>query len=85
MDYEIRKAWDEKRPLVGIRIHGLADGSGKTDYSGSNPFMAVKLKGGRTVGDYVTLHDPSGSHSQLVYAAIKNKIASWVDTAYKRS
>ena len=30
VDYEIRKAWDDKRPLVGIRIHGLKGLDGRT-------------------------------------------------------
>ncbi|TCN28164.1 TIR-like protein DUF1863 [Kribbella orskensis] len=83
--YEITKAWNERRPLVGIRIHGLADVNSKTDFLGPNPFNEVGLQGGGTVGSYVTLHDPVGSNSQAVYASIKNNIGSWVDNAYKRS
>ena len=47
--YEIRKAWDDNRPLVGVRIHGLADSSGKSDSAGTNPFELVKLQNGGTV------------------------------------
>lgn len=83
--YEIAKAWDERRPLVGIRIHGLADRDGYTDYAGDDPFSKVTLQGGGTVADYVTLHDPAGSESKAVYATIKNNIENWVGNAYKRS
>ena len=41
--YEIGKAWDDKRPLVGVRIHGLEGSNGKTDTLGTNPFSLVKL------------------------------------------
>lgn len=82
---EIAYAWDNKKPLVGVRIHGLADASSSTDLKGENPFAAVTLKGGGTVGDYVTLHSPSGSNSKAVYADIKANLSTWTKNAYKRS
>lgn len=83
--HEIAYAWDNRKPLVGIRIHGLADRNGYTDTKGSDPFTMVDLKGGGTVADYVTLHNPIGSTSQQVYASISNNLSSWVDNAYQRS
>lgn len=83
--YEIGKAWDDKRPLVGIRIHGLADSAGNTDSFGVNPFEQVQLKNGGTVGDYVPLYSPSGNTSQRVHRSISDNLTSWVDSAYKRS
>jgi hypothetical protein len=83
--YEIAYAWDNSKPLVGVRIHGLADRNHRTDTQGSNPFKMVNLTGGGTVGDYVTLYTPSGSTSQQVHASISNNLSSWVDNAYKRS
>lgn len=83
--YEIAKAWDEKRPLVGVAIHGLADSNRQTDSAGADPFSRVSLKGGGTVADYVTLHRPAGSTSQQVHASIKSNLESWVAGAYKRS
>jgi len=83
--HEIAHAWDNHKPLVGIRIHGLADRNGNTDSYGENPFSKVSLKGGGTVGDYVPVYSPSGSNSQAVYADIKANITTWVNNAYKRS
>lgn len=83
--YEIAYAWDNYKPLVGIRIHGLSDRKGKTDLSGDNPFSQVTLKGGGTVGDYVPLYTPAGYTSQQVYADIKNNLSTWVGNAHKRS
>jgi hypothetical protein len=83
--HEIARAWDNRKPLVGIRIHGLADRDGNTDAQGKNPFSEVTLKGGGTVGDYVPLYEPSGSNSQRVYADIQTNLTTWVDRAYKRS
>lgn len=83
--YEIAYAWDNRKPLVGIRIHGLADRSGKTDTQGESPFSRVTLKGGGTVGNFVPLYTPSGWNSQAVYADIKANLKGWVANAYKRS
>jgi len=83
--HEIAYAWDNNKPLVGIRIHGLADRKGNTESSGGNPFSLVNLKGGGTVGDHVPLHTPGGHNSQAVYADIKKNLTNWVDSAYKRS
>lgn len=85
MDYEIRKAWDDRRPLVGIRIHKLLDSTRRSDSPGANPFARVKLKNGGFLSDYVTLHDPAGSTSQEAYNSIVNNITYWVDGAVTRS
>jgi MTH538 TIR-like domain (DUF1863). len=82
--YEIAKAWDDKRPLVGVRIHGLKNLSEKTDTAGANPFAEVSLKSGKKVSDYVTLHNPAGADSKAVYASIKANLKAWADGAYKR-
>ncbi len=82
--YEIAKAWDERRPLVGIRIHGLADRQGRTDLSGDNPFERVRLQGGGTVASHVPLHSPGGVGSQAVYASIRANLRQWVAGAYAR-
>jgi hypothetical protein len=83
--YEIEKAWTEKRALVGVRIHGLADSTGKTDSSGGNPFEKVSLSNGRTVAAYVPVYDPAGATSQQVHSTIAANLQSWVANAYKPS
>ncbi|RZT15203.1 TIR-like protein DUF1863 [Kribbella sp. VKM Ac-2569] len=83
--YEIGYAWDNYKPLVGVRIHGLADGAGHTDSAGANPFSQVILQDGNNVGDHVPLYSPNGSNSQAVYASIKENLTTWVNNAVKRS
>ena len=85
VNYEIAKAWDERKPLVGVRIHGLANSLGYSDPSGANPFAGVPLQNGGTVADYVPVFTPSGATSKLVHSSIAANIGSWVDNAYKRS
>jgi hypothetical protein len=82
--FEIAYAWDSRKPLVGIRIHGLADRNGYIDAAGPNPFALVALEGGGTVGDYVPLYTPSGGDSRTVYADIKANLTLWVTSGYKR-
>jgi hypothetical protein len=83
VNYEIRKAWDEKRPLVGIRINGLKNKDGYTDTQGTNPFANITA-GGVAISKYVPLHTPSGTDSKAVYQSINDNLATWVAGAYKR-
>jgi len=85
VDYEIRKAWDDRRPLVGLRIHGLKNLSGRTAPAGPNPFANVGLKDGSHLDSRVTLHDPVGADSKAVYASIAANIDTWVGNARKRA
>lgn len=41
--YEIEKAWNDKRKLVGVHIHGLAGTNGRTDSKGANPFVQIDI------------------------------------------
>lgn len=82
--HEITKAWNDRRPLLGIRIHGLADEAGKTDISGGNPFEKVTFKTGGSVADHVPLFSPSGVDSKAVYASIKQNLSTWIASGYKR-
>lgn len=84
VDYEIRKAWDDYRPLVGIRIHGLKGLDGKPSTAGANPFAKVGLTGGSTLDSHIDLHDPAGADSKSVYASIANNLDSWIANAKSR-
>lgn len=78
-----RKAWTDKKKLVGVRIHGLEDATGKRDPMGGNPFAKVSLTSGKTIAEYVALHDPVGANSKAVYDSINKNLKAWVDNAYK--
>lgn len=84
VDYEIRKARDDKRPLAGIRIHGLRNLAGHTARRGANPFASVRLKDGRTLDQCVALHDPAGADSKAVYKSISDNLDAWIGNAKKR-
>ncbi|SOC50397.1 MTH538 TIR-like domain [Klenkia terrae] len=83
--YEIQKAWNAKKPLVGIRIHGLKNNNLRTSTAGPNPFAQISISNStKTLADYVPVHDPAGRDSTQVYASIKNNVASWIASGYKR-
>ena len=83
--YEVAHAWDNHKPLVGIRIHGLQNEAQQTDQAGSNPFAGVNLTGGGTLANHVPLFEPAGYTSQAVYADIKKNLQVWVDRAVRRA
>lgn len=89
--YEIRRAWQIKKPLLGVRIHGLKNSAGSTDQPGSNPFAHFGFSdSSKTFADYVPVYDPADYTGRLaptstdIYAAIQKNIATWVNQGYKR-
>lgn len=85
VNYEIRKAWDDGRPLVGIRIHGLKNFAQQTSRPGPDPFARIALNNGTTLDSRVDLHDPPGADSKTIYASIAASIDGWIANARRRS
>ena len=89
VQYEVRRAWEIRKPLLGIRIHGLKDSDGNTDSPGLDPFAQFGVsESSGTMADYVTLHDPGAGvwspTSNDIYRAISENIATWASKGYKR-
>jgi hypothetical protein len=84
VQYEIDKAWADKRPLLGIRIHGLSS-LGSVDMPGPNPFD--RLDGGSLVPVFdPTVKDWTGSiDTKATYKALHDSIVSWSDQGVTRS
>jgi len=81
--YEIEKAWNDKRGVVGIYIHNLKNKEGEQASKGKNPFDDVTLTNGKLLSSYAKSYDPPYSDSSKVYEYISNHIESWADEAYK--
>lgn len=82
--YEIKKAWEDKRGVLGIHIHGLKDLTGNTSSKGNSPFPDVKVsQAGKllSLGNAPTLKSPSGRTSKDVYASIQDGIDDWIEEA----
>lgn len=78
--YEIKKAWEQGKGLLGIYIHRLKDFDGKQCSQGSNPFDAFNVQG-VSLASIVKAYNPSYWDSKDVYAHINNNLAMWIDEA----
>ncbi len=82
INYEIEKAWNDKKGLLGIHIHNLLDANQKQTTKGSNPFATFTLNEGKTkLSSVVKTYDPPYTTSKNVYDHIKSNLESWVEEA----
>ncbi|GAA4754127.1 TIR domain-containing protein [Nocardioides endophyticus] len=81
--YEIQKAWADKRPLLGIRIHGLSS-MGTVDSVGGNPFTNAGITG-VPIFDPTTLDRQGKIDSQGTYNNLSDKIETWSSQGVIRS
>ncbi len=80
IEYEIEKAWEAGKGLVGIHVNKLKDGDGETSAKGANPFAGFTVDG-VPLTQLVTCHTPSGATSKAAYADISDNIESWIEDA----
>ena len=78
INYEIKKAYELNKGIVGIYIHKLENSSGKQDDKGNNPFDYLTLEGEK-VSKYVKCFDSSYELSKDVYNNIKNNIEDLIE------
>jgi len=82
--YEIQKAWNEGRGLLGIRIHKLLDVNGRPSNAGANPFERLTFQGStRSLADIAPLKSPAGRDSRATYASIALNIEAWIEQAIR--
>jgi len=81
--YEIERAWNKKKGLVGIHIHGLEGRDGKQATKGSNPFDGFTFSGRGNLANVVKAYDPPFSDSKRVYKYITENIAAWIEEAIR--
>lgn len=80
IDYEITKAWNDGKGLVGVHVHNLKDLSGSQCSKGSNPFTTFKV-GGVSLSSIVSTFDPPFTDSKKAYGYISDNLATWADDA----
>jgi hypothetical protein len=78
--YEIKKAWEDGKGLLGIYVHNLKDKDGDQSTKGGNPFSAYKV-GDKNMSDTVKAYDPPYTTSKNVYDHIKTNLADWIEKA----
>lgn len=82
IDYEIKKAWNDGRGVVGVHIHNLKDRGELQTTKGANPFADFTLEGGKKkLASVVRTYDPPYATSTNVYAHIASNLPSWVEEA----
>ena len=78
--YEIEKAWNDGKGLLGIYIHGLQNAAGRQSSKGANPFYTFSVNGKR-LSSIVKAYDPPYKRSTNVYSYIKNNVSDWIEEA----
>ncbi|AQP44982.1 TIR domain-containing protein [Tessaracoccus flavus] len=78
VQYEIERAWSMKKPLLGVRIHGLASMRDGADSAGANPFEVAGLSG-------VPLFDPTATDwsgridTKATYNELARRLPVWAE------
>lgn len=80
IDYEIERAWSEKKGLFGIYIHNLKNSKGEQSNKGDNPFENFTL-GTKKLSSVVKCYNPPYKSSTNVYNHIKENIEEWIEEA----
>lgn len=79
--YEIEKAYEYNKGIIGIYIHNLKDRYGNKTYKGSNPFYNVYTNDGERLSKYIKCFDSVYSTSKYVYDDISNNIEDLIEYA----
>jgi len=82
IDYEIKKAWNSGKALLGIYVHNLKDGDQEQSSKGSNPFSGFTVgEDKKALSSVVKAYDPPYSTSTSVYKYINDNLEDWVEEA----
>ena len=76
--YEIRKAWELGKGLVGIHIHNLKDPRTGKSSKGDNPFDQFTFDDGTKLSSIVKSYNPSSIDT---YNNIKDNLEDWIEEA----
>lgn len=80
VQYEIKKAWNDGKGLLGIYIHNLKDPNSGRSKQGLNPFDQFTFKDGSKLSSKVPCYNPDPHDA---YKSISDNIESWIELAIK--
>lgn len=84
IDYEIQRAWELGKGIVGIRIHNLKNQQGLQSKAGKNPFEGFTLcEGKKKLSNVVKLKSPTQITGPGVYQNISENLGAWIEEAIK--
>lgn len=81
INYEIEKAYELNKGIVGIHIHNLKDEDGNKTQKGKNPFSNIYTNDNEKLSNYVKCFDSAYSISKNVYSDIKDNIEDLIEKA----
>jgi len=82
--YEIEKAWNSGKGVLGIRIHKLENIDGMQAKAGNNPFETFTLCDETMhLSDVVEIKNPTGRTGKEAYKSIYDNIVNWIEAAIK--
>lgn len=82
INYEIKRAWEDGRGVVGIHVNKLKHSDGTQSQRGSNPFSGVTADG-YSLAEIPELWIPGGRTSQEAYSSISDNIEEWIEQAIR--
>ena len=82
VNYEIKKAWIEGKPLLGIYINNLKCPRKGTCQKGENPFGRFMLRNGVTLADIIPCYEPDSANA---YQDIKKNLNVWIESAIENA
>lgn len=77
VDYEIKKAWEDRKGLLGIHVHNLSCPNNGTCAQGTDPLSKYSFK----VGDKVVKPKTYNPKSTDAYNDIAKNIEAWIEDA----
>ena len=80
INYEITKAWNDTKGVLGVYIHNLKNREGDQSSKGANPFEWISVDS-KTMSSVVKAYDPPYLTSTYVYDHIKENLADWIEEA----
>jgi len=83
--YEIEKAYELHKGIVGIYVHNLKDVYGNQSNKGSNPFYNLFTNSGERLSKYITCFDSEYLTSSYVYNDIKDNIEELIEDAIAKA
>ena len=85
VEYEIRKAYELEKGIVGIYIHNLKDKYGNQTEKGLNPFDYINTINGEPLSKYVRAFDPRYATSSNVYRDINDNLSNLIEEAIENA
>lgn len=77
--YEIEKAWNERKGLLGVYVHNID--MERKEKKGENPFLRFTMnRDGKNLRDVIKCYDPNPDDA---YTCVLENLDIWIDDAMK--